>query len=175
NKARTEIVCIGQRVRSYDPATGKVLWECGGNGGESAATPVADAEMIYFGAGGPFGSSPLFAVKAGASGDISLKSGETSNASVAWYRTRSGPSLDSPLLHHGYLYVLEQRGGILGCYDAKTGKPAYDKRRLPGAKGFTSSPWAYDGKVFCLDEDGQTFVLRAGPKYELLGKNPLGE
>ncbi len=175
NKARTEIVCVGQRVRSYDPATGKLLWELGGNGGQCAATPVADAETIYFGAGGLFGSSPLFAVKAGAAGDISLKSGETSNASVAWHRTRSGPSIASPLLYDGYLYILEQRGGILACYDAKTGKPAYDKVRISGAKGFSSSPWAYDGKIFCLDEDGQTFVLAAGPKYKLLGKNALGE
>ena len=87
----------------------------------------------------------------------------------------SGPGLASPLLYGGYLYILEQRSGILGCYDAKTGKPAYDKLRLPGAKGFTSSPWAYEGKVFCLDEDGQTFVLQAGPEYKLLGKNSLGE
>src|SRR5437764_1243788 len=139
----------------YD-LTGKLMWECGGNGGQCAATPVADAEMTYFGAGGPLGSSPLFAVMAGATGDISLKNEETSNASIAWYRTRSGPSLASPLLCDGYLYVLEQRGGILACYNAKTGKPAYDKVRLQGAKGFTSSPWSYDGKVFCLDEDGQT-------------------
>jgi hypothetical protein len=61
-------------------------------------------------------------------------------------------------LYDGYLYILEQRGGQVSCYDAKTGEPAYKKERLPGAKGFTSSPWAYDGKEF-----------------QLLGKNDLGE
>ena len=63
----------------------------------------------------------------------------------------------------------------MSCYDAKTGKEAYRKERLPLAKGFTSSPWAYDGKVFCLDEDGTTFVLNAGPEFKLLGKNKLDE
>ena len=124
---------------------------------------------------GGLGNSPLFAVKAGASGDITLKSGTTSNDGVAWSRTRSGPYIVSPLLYQGYLYVAEQRGGMLSCYDAKTGKPAYSRERLAGARSFTSSPWAYDGKVFCLDEDGQTFVVKAGPEFKLLGKNELNE
>src|SRR5262249_41621836 len=90
NGKRTEIVACGKKVRSYDPATGKVLWELGGvgssggggrgmGGNSTNSTPVADAERIYFGSGGSFGSGPLFAVKAGASGDISLKEGDTSN------------------------------------------------------------------------------------------------
>ena len=66
--------------------------------------------------------------------------------------------------------------GLLACYNAKTGEEVYGKRRIgPGARAFTSSPWAYDGKVFCLSEDGDTFVIRAGPEFELLGKNSLGE
>jgi hypothetical protein len=92
------------------------------------------------------------AVRAGAKGDITLKEGQTSNAGVAWYRTQAGPAMASPLFYDGYLYILEQRGGQVSCYDARTGEPAYKKERLPGAKGFTSSPWAYDGKVFCLDD-----------------------
>jgi outer membrane protein assembly factor BamB len=187
NKKRTEVVACGsKKVRSYDPATGKVLWECGGMGGgggggrfggggaNSNATPVADAERIYFGTGGPFGGSPLFAVKAGASGDITLGEEETSNAGVAWSRTRSGPYLASPLLYEGRLYVIETFGG-LSCYDAKTGKPAYQRARLQGARSFTSSPWAYGGKVFCLAEDGTAFVVKAGPKFQLLGKNTISE
>ena len=175
-KARTEVVaCSGKKVRSYDPATGKQLWELGGMTGSCSATPVADEEMIYFGCGGPMGSSPLFAVKAGASGDITLKEGETANAGVAWYRTQAGPAIASPLLYEGLLYIPEQMGGRLSCYDAKTGKQMYKKERLPLAKGFTSSPWAHDGKVFCMDEDGQTFVLKAGPELKVIGTNKLGE
>ncbi|HKB37422.1 MAG TPA: PQQ-binding-like beta-propeller repeat protein [Gemmataceae bacterium] len=181
NKKRTEIVACGsRRAISYDPATGKVLWELGGMSGSASASPVADDERIYFGCGmggGMMGggNSPLFAVKAGASGDITLKSGTTSNDGVAWSRTRSGPYIVSPLLYKGYLYVAEQRGGMLSCYDAKTGKPAYSRERLQGARSFTSSPWAYDDKIFCLDEDGKTFVVQAGPEFKLLGKNELNE
>jgi outer membrane protein assembly factor BamB len=185
NQKRTEVVALGRKVRSYDPATGKVLWELGdvtGSGGRRGgfggnttnATPVADAERIYFGSGGSFGSGPLFAVKAGASGDITLKDGATSNDGVAWSRTRSGPNIASPLLYEGQLYVLEPTGG-LSCYEAKTGKPVYQRERLQGARKFTSSPWACDGKVFCLDEDGTTFIVKAGAKFELVGKNKLGE
>jgi outer membrane protein assembly factor BamB len=126
-----------------------------------------------FGGGG--GSGALVAVKAGASGDISLKSNETSNEYVAWQRMRAGPAMASPLLYRGYLYVLEQRGGIVSCYDAKTGEPAYAQKRLQGARGFTSSPWASDGKIFCLDDNAQTFVLAAGPEFNLLGTNSLDE
>jgi outer membrane protein assembly factor BamB len=64
------------------------------------------------------------------------------------------------------------KGGILMCLDASTGKEVY-KERLKGARSFSSSPWAHGGKLYCLDEDGQTFVVEAGPKFELLGKNEI--
>jgi outer membrane protein assembly factor BamB len=177
NKLRTELVAGGGKaIRSYDPANGKVLWELKRDGGGPnptiAATPVADESLLFVGAGGLTGSSPLWAIKAGASGDISLKPGETANASIAWSSNKAGPPMASPLLYKEHLYILSQFGGILSCYDAKTGKEVY-KQRLKGAKSFTSSPWAQDGKVYCLDEDGQTFVVQAGPKFELLGKNDI--
>jgi outer membrane protein assembly factor BamB len=177
NQLRTEIVTAGGRaVRSYDPADGKVLWElkreAAGPMSSVNATPVADETTLFVGAGNPFGSSPLWAVKAGASGDISLKPGQTSNSSIVWSSTKAGPPMASPLLYKGYLYILMQTGGILACYDAGTGKEVY-KERLKGAKGFTSSPWARDGKLYCLDENGQTFVIQAGPKFALLTKNDI--
>jgi outer membrane protein assembly factor BamB len=136
------------------------------------ATPVASESMLYVAAGSRPGRSPLWAVKAGASGDISLKPGETTNASVAWSNTKACPPMASPLLYQDNLYILMQNTGILMCLDARTGKEVY-KERLKGAKSFTSSPWAHDGKLYCLDEDGQTFVVEAGPKFELLGKNEI--
>jgi outer membrane protein assembly factor BamB len=195
NKVRTELVtAAGKKVRSYDPATSKVLWELSMNGPEGAAagpgpggpggfrmpptcsaSPVANDELLYVGTGGPMSSSPLFAVKAGASGDITPKKGETTSAGVAWSRTQAGPSMASPLLYQGCIYIVEQRGGLISCYDAKTGEPAYKKERLPNGKGFTSSPWAADGKVYCLDEDGTTFVVQAGKEFKVLGQNKLGE
>jgi outer membrane protein assembly factor BamB len=182
NKVRTEVVACGGggfggkgRVVSYDPRTGAELWHLGGIDGGFNASPVASEELLYFGTGGPRGDSPLFAVKAGAAGDISPKEGESSGAGVAWRRKQAGPYTSSPLLYEGYLYVVGQRGGLLSCYEAATGKPAYEKARLPGAKGFTASPWAYDGKVFLLDESGKTFVVRAGPEFKLLNTNSLDE
>lgn len=120
------------------------------------------------------GGGALFAVKAGATGDISLKAGQTSNSGVAWSVPRAGPTAASPLVYQGYVYVLSQQGGMISCYDAKTGRAAYTRERIPQAKSFWSSPWAYDGKVFCLDEDGTTHVLEAGPEFEVVRKNPLG-
>jgi outer membrane protein assembly factor BamB len=114
----------------------------------------------------------LWAVKAGASGDISLKPGEISNASIVWSSIRACPPMASPLLYQDNLYILMQNGGLLMCRDARTGKEIYTER-LKGAKSFTSSPWAHDGKLYCLDEDGQTFVVEAGPKFQLLGKNEI--
>jgi outer membrane protein assembly factor BamB len=176
-KDRTEVVCIsGKRIVSYDPANGTVFWELNGLNGAASASPAADDEAIYLGIGGAMGSSgPLFAIKAGAKGDITLKDGATSNEFVLWSQKKGGPPMASPLLYNGYLYICSQRGGMVSCFDAKTGKESYGQARLPQAKGITSSPWAYDDKVFCLDEDGTTFVLKAGPEFKVIGQNKLGE
>jgi outer membrane protein assembly factor BamB len=80
----------------------------------------------------------------------------------------------SPLLVDGCLYVVTDRGGICKCYDAATGKLHYEER-VPGATGFTSSPWTAGGKVFCLDQSGTTFVLATGPEFKLLGQNRLDD
>lgn len=175
-KDRTELVTGGsKRVRSYDPATGKQLWELGGMGMQVAASPVAGEGLLFIGSSGPFGAKPLYAIKPGSGGDLTLKQGETANAGIAWCDKQGGPSMSSPLVYDGYVYVVAQNGGMLSCYDAKTGKPAYTKQRLPQAGGFTSSPWAHAGKVFFLGEDGQTYVVKAGPEYKLLGTNKLDE
>jgi outer membrane protein assembly factor BamB len=181
NKQRTELVAAGiKQLRSYDPASGQLLWELGKTGAapsgtsSASATPVADEEMLYAGTGADFGSAPLFAVRAGASGDLTLPRGATSSDGVAWFRSRGGPAIASPLLYGGHLYILDQNGSFLSCYEAKSGKPVY-RERLPGARGFTSSPWISDGKIFCLDQDGRTFVVQAGPEFKVLGKNEIGE
>jgi outer membrane protein assembly factor BamB len=117
----------------------------------------------------------LFAIKAGAAGDITLKEGETSNAGVDWSAPRSAPAMASAILYDGYIYTLDQRTGQISCIDAKTGKAAYSRQRIGPARGFTSSPVAADGKLYCLDESGQTVVIQAGPDFKLLAQNPLNE
>jgi outer membrane protein assembly factor BamB len=85
-----------------------------------------------------------------------------------------GPYNPSTLVYDGRLYVLFDRG-MVSCHDAKTGALKYDKERLPNGLHFTSSPWASNGKVFCQNEDGVTFVLRAGDQFELLHTNRLAD
>jgi outer membrane protein assembly factor BamB len=236
NKERTELVTGGSnKVRSYDPGTGKVLWELGMGGGQCHATPVGDADLLYVGCsagfgggmggppgggfpggfggppeggepggppGGGFGGPPpggqepggepggfggrgrgrrgfggggggLFAVRAGASGDITLKIGQTSNAGVAWSQPRGGPDDASPLVYQGYVYILK-KNGIVMCYEGKTGKQVY-RERIPGGGNYWASPVAGDGKIYCLDDAGTTHVLQAGTPFKEIGKNRLKE
>lgn len=176
NKVRTELVTAGaKKMRAYDPATGELLWESANARGRCSATPVATDELLYVGVGGgPGGLGPLLAIRAGAKGDITLEKDEKSNESVAWMAQRSGPPMASPLVYQGCLYILEQGGGIIACYDAQTGEQHY-RKRIDGAKGFTSSPWGYDGKIYCLDEEGTTFVIPVGPEFEVVATNKLDD
>jgi outer membrane protein assembly factor BamB len=170
---RTEIVTCGKkRVRSYD-LDGKLLWEFGGMSSICVPCPVAAHGMLYVSSGYEFGRPrPVFAVKPGASGDITLKKDETSNDYIAWYKEPAGAYHPTPLVLGDHLYVVYSTG-FISCFDAKTGKPLYERERLGGS--ITASPWSYDGKIFCLGEDGTTYVVKAGPEFELLGKNVLGE
>jgi outer membrane protein assembly factor BamB len=175
NGKRTELVTAGSgRVRSYG-LDGKLLWQLRGMSMISIPTPVAGDGLLYVTSGyvaDPF-LKPLYAIRPGAEGDISLKADEDSNKWVAWCRRQAGPYHPSPLAYDGFVYVLYDRG-FLSCYEAQTGKPVYEKQRL-GATAFTASPWAYNGKVFCLSEDGDTFVVRAGRDFKVLGRNRLDE
>jgi outer membrane protein assembly factor BamB len=94
---------------------------------------------------------------------------------VAWYLPKGGPYNPSPIVYGDYYYTLYDRG-FLTCHDARTGKEVYGKQRIdPAAGAFTASPWAYDNKLFALSEDGDTFVIQAGPEFQVLGKNSLDE
>lgn len=175
NDLRTEIVTPGTgKVRSYD-LEGKLLWQFGGMSSITIATPYSEFGLLYV-TSGYVGDKrkPIFAVSPGASGDISLKPGETGNDHIKWFKPAAGPYNPSTIVYEDQLYVLWDFG-FFSSHDARTGKPIYGKERINprGRMAFTSSPWAYDGRIFCLDEDGVTYVFKAGPKYELLGKNTL--
>jgi outer membrane protein assembly factor BamB len=147
----------------------------GGGGfgmGPGPGGPKGGGKGGFGGPGGARGSKPLFAVHAGASGDITLRGGAKSNQNVAWQLPQAGPGTASPLVYDGRLYILEERGGILTCLDAKSGKQIY-KERIPRARGFTSSPFASDGKIYCLDDGGTTHLIQAGPEFKVLAANAL--
>jgi outer membrane protein assembly factor BamB len=173
---RTEIVVAATRgVQSYD-LNGRVLWTLSGMSSIVIPTPFESGGLLYV-ASGYVGDQvrPVYAIKPGASGDISLGKGESSNAFVAWTLPQGAPYNPSPIVYDGIYYTLLDRG-FLTAHDAKTGAEIYGRRRIdPTAGGFTASPWAANGRLYLLNEDGDTFVVRAGPKYELLGKNSLGE
>lgn len=176
NDRRTEIITSGTRkVRAYD-LDGKVLWELGGMSSIVIPTPFSQLGLLFL-ASGYVGDQvrPVYAVKAGARGDISLKEGETSNEFIAWYQRQAGPYNPSPLVYGDYYYTLLDRG-IFTCHDARMGREIYGKQRIdPEASAFTASPWASNGKIFALSEDGDTFVIQPGAEFKVLGKNPLDE
>lgn len=176
NPQRTEIITAGtNRVRSYD-LDGKLLWEFSGMSTITIPTPFSAFGLLYVGSGYVLDKlRPIYAVRPGASGDISLADDQTHNEFIAWSRRDAGPYNPSFLVYGDYCYVLYDRG-FFGCFDARTGKPLYERQRIgAGATAFTASPWAYNGKIFCLSEDGVTYVFQAGPQYQLLGQNALDE
>jgi len=116
---------------------------------------------------------PIFAIRPGAKGDISLESDQDSNAHIAWCQRRAGPYNPSTIIYGDLLYVLLDRG-MVSCFEAKSGKPVFGPERVvPRGGAFTSSPWAYNGKIFFLDENSVTHVLEAGREFKLLGQNRL--
>jgi len=176
NELRTEIVTAGMnRIRSYD-MDGKQLWEVRGMTVNTVPTPFAAHGLVYVSSGYPGGSPrPVYAIKPGASGDITLKAGETSNQHIVWYQPLLGTYNTSSLVYGDHYYTLLDRGFLL-CHNAKTGEQVYGRQRISvDASGFTASPWGYNGKLFLLSEDGDTFVVQAGSEFKLLGKNSLNE
>lgn len=171
NALRTEIVAIGPgEVISYD-LSGKELWRMSGMSGSPVPTPFAYDGLLHINGGR---GRPLFALKPGAKGDISLPKDKTSNEFVVWSQPRSGTYLPSSLAYNGAVYSLTETG-ILSRFDAKTGKQTYKTRIDPAATAFTTSPWAYNGKLFLLSEEGQTFVVDAGEEFKLLHVNALDD
>lgn len=171
NSVRTEIVTTGpSEAVTYD-LNGKELWRMKGMAGTPVPTPFAYEGLLYLNGGA---RRPLYALRPGATGDISLKEGETSNQYVVWSQARGGTYLPSSVAYQGAIYTLTETG-ILNRYDAKTGKETYKTRIDPAAANFTTSPWAYNGKLFCLSEEGQTFVINTGEQFQLSHVNALDD
>ncbi len=168
---RTEVVAVGPgEAVSYD-LTGKELWRMTGISDIPIPMPFAYDGLLYINGGR---GAALFALRPGAAGNISLGKNQTSNEYVVWSQARGGTYLPTPVTYEGGVYALTETG-ILTRFDAKTGKQTYKTRIDPAATAFTTSPWAYNGKLFCLSEEGQTFVIAAGETFKLLHVNELDE
>ena len=175
NEQRTEIVTPGtDKVRAYG-LDGKLLWWFKGMSGITIATPYADRGLLYVSSGFVADKQrPLYAIRPSGSGDISLAPDQTSNSAIAWSNPTAAPYNPTSLVYEGRLYVLYDRG-FLRAFDSRTGRPLFEQQRLPDGNHFTASPWAHNGHVFCLNEDGVTFVVRAGDKFELRHTNKLAK
>ncbi|MBP3956397.1 PQQ-binding-like beta-propeller repeat protein [Gemmata sp. G18] len=172
NAKRVEIVTnASQFARGYDPATGKELWRLDKKSEATVPTPVLTPELAFVVSGNrPI--QPLFAIKPGATGDISLKADESANTHVAWGKLRGGPYMPTPIVYQKYLYTIGN-GGMVTCYEAATGKELYKER--VGGTSYTASPVAADGRLYFTSEQGEIRVVKAGPEFELLAVNKMGD
>jgi outer membrane protein assembly factor BamB len=169
----TLVVNGWKHIGGYDFKTGKEVWKLTGGGDIPVPTPISAHNLIYItNAHGRM--SPIYAIKTTATGDISLASDSASNEHISWSHHREGAYMPTPLVYGDYLYV-SRDNGLLGCYNAKTGERIYNERMGTGRTAFTASGVAADGRLYYSSEDGDIYVVKAGPKFELLATNPMGE
>ena len=169
---RTDIVCCGRGlVTGHDPATGEEVWRVGGLDSSFSSSPAAMAERLYFGSSGPGTVAPLYAIKAGATGDCTLKKGDKDNEWVAWMKTGAGPGFASPIAQGDKVYILGNRG--LSCYDA-TGKELY-RERLPKTGTIAASPFLAGDTLFAVDEAGHVVAVKPDPPFEVLGQSKIDD
>lgn len=160
-------------VRGYDPRTGKELWRLGRSSKITAPTPIYSEGLIVV-ASGRAPERPIFAIRPGARGDITLAEGESSSKSIAWSRTGRGSYMPTPLIYDGILYVLANNG-VFDAYDLKTGAEIYRQRLEKVGSGFSASPVAAGGRIYLSSEDGDILVIEAGRKFRQIVVNPVGE
>lgn len=164
---RDEVIVNGQqRVHAYDPISGAELWRCRGTTYEVIPTPVVGHGMVFCASGR---AGPTLAIRPGGRGDVT-------SSRVVWTSPRGSPFVPSPILFGDYLYMVNDMASIATCLEATTGRAVWQGRLgVAQREGFSASPVAVGGKVFFTNDDGETFVLRAGPEFALLRVNRIGE
>jgi outer membrane protein assembly factor BamB len=176
NELRTEVVTTGPGWSiSYD-LDGRELWRMSRMSRMTIQSPFAWDGLVYVTSGAPAEENkPIAAIQPGGSGDITPPATSSKSEYVVWYnRVAGGTYLPTPVIYDGGLYVLSVKG-IFSRLDPKTGQETYKSRIHRTARNFTASPWAYNGMIFCLNEEGDTFVIKAGEEFELLRINSLDE
>ncbi len=155
------------RVRSYDLATGTLLWECGGQMTNPIPTPIANENLVFVMTG--FRGFALYAIPFDATGDL------TDSDKVAWKRNEGTPYIASPLLSRELLYITKDRNAILSCLEAATGKEVYTNKRLPDMNTLYASPVAAGGRLYYFSREGTGVVVKEGREFEVLATNKLDE
>jgi hypothetical protein len=167
-----ELVTNGTKIRGYDPATGALLWTLAPNSEIAIGSPVVRGNVAYVTGGYP-PVRPVYAVRAGARGDISLPPGRSSSEAIAWSHDRDGTYISTPIVYRDQLYTLNNNG-VLTAYAADTGERLF-RARVGGGGAFSASPVAADGRLYMANEDGDVVVAQAGRQYVELAKHSMGE
>ena len=164
---RTQVVMHGRQVRSYDFATGELIWECGGQASNPIATPVVHDGLVFCMTG--HRGFAIYAIPLSARGDI------TDSGTIAWHTKEAGPYVLSPVVYKGQLYFTKARNGVLLSRDAKTGEPLIDETRLPGIDQLYASAVAAADRIYLTGRSGTTLVLKHGHEFDVLASNTLDE
>ena len=176
NQKRTElVVSSGKRISSHEPSSGKELWRLTGVSGPTMSSFAADAEHLYFGQASAWSvppNPPLYALAAGAEGDISPAEGSSEVKGQLWAQKLSSPAMSSPVAADGLLFVV--MGNLLTCRDAESGEQLYEER-VPGLVTIAASPIIVGDKLLLLDEEGHAAIVPVGPDFELIGKGALDD
>jgi outer membrane protein assembly factor BamB len=162
-----------KHIGGYNARTGKEIWRMRGGGDIPTPTPVV-AHGLAFITNAHGGSSPIYAVRLSAKGDISLAPGAQSNQHIAWSHAREGAYMPTPVVYGDYLYVCRDNGA-LSCYRATSGERLYQQRLGSGQSGFSASLAAAAGRIYATSEDGDVYVIEAGPEFRLVSTNSMGE
>ena len=169
---RSELVTNGTKVRGYDPATGKLLWTLGPNSEVTVGTPVTGHGLVFVTGGYP-PVRPIYAIRPGANGDISLPKGSESSDAIAWSNMTDGTYIPSPLVYGDHLFTMNNNG-IVNAYTALTGLRAF-RGRIGEGGAFSASPVAADGRLYVASEDGEVYVVNAGPALTQIARNDMKE
>ncbi len=171
NEQRTElIVSGGEQVDSVDPITGEVLWTVKNVKAATASSPCCDQKRLYFGSSDPFSKGPLFAISAGASGDVSPAAKNDSFDHCDWLVERAAPGMASPISSGQYVYTINNN--IIRCFDVSDGKKMYENR-LPGLKMVAASPVMVGDRLLILGEKGAACLIADGPTFDVVAEGKL--
>jgi outer membrane protein assembly factor BamB len=160
-------------IRGYDPRTGQELWRLGPNSEVTTPTPIVAHGLVYV-TNGYRGIQPIYAIRLGGHGDLTLPEGKDASEFVAWSKKKGGPYTPTPIVYGDQLYAVSNNG-VFTSWDATTGAQIYQQRIGEQGGAYSASPVAADGKIYLSMEDGEVNVVKAGREFELLARNPIGE
>ena len=161
------IVPASNRTRSYDAATGKLIWEASGLTGNVIPMPVAGHGMVYVMSG--FQGNSIQAIKLSSRGDVS------GTGNIVWSTRRSAPYVPSPVLSGDLLYMSKSNDAYLSCLNAQSGETFYQDQALTGMRGIYASPLAANGYLYVVGREGMVMVLKDAPKFEIVATNTLSD